>query len=513
MAGRAWLLLSAGASDGNENRMHLLLCISSHGLGHLSQVSAVLEQLARLCCGFRLTIRSSLPISVWRQWIAADFDHWPAEDDIGMRMHSALDVDVLASEAAYRELHTYRDHKVQVLADALVERGVTHVLCDVPYLPLAAAQKVGLANAALCSLNWADIMQTYFDSGQSAVWVEQARDAYRNLDMFIKPELNMAMYWIDRVVDVGPIGRTGACRREAILGHISIMFSPELSESLCASDIYLVLVGMVGLEFSVDVSQWPVSCQGRVVVYLVPDGVSGFSGCLSSDTVTGCGSDGFSGSFGSSVSGSPSGLVGGSVSASVGASFADSGAESFDPSVVTTGYVSSGVCAAHLSASSATVSPVEKEEGVADAGQVDDVDRVLVDGHSTGQGVALAEFGAREFPLCIRPSALLENYQEIVASVDLMITKPGYGTFVKAAAVGIPLFYVERPDWPDVTGLVSWFETVGYCRAVSRRALSDGSIGADIEMMLSVGRSKPVVLNGHEAAAQKIADWLGITDR
>ncbi len=40
-------------------------------------------------------------------------------------------------------------------------------------------------------------------------------------------------------------------------------------------------------------------------------------------------------------------------------------------------------------------------------------------------------------------------FSDLLASVDAVVTKPGYGTFVEAACSGIPILYLERDDWPE----------------------------------------------------------------
>ncbi len=45
---------------------------------------------------------------------------------------------------------------------------------------------------------------------------------------------------------------------------------------------------------------------------------------------------------------------------------------------------------------------------------------------------------------------------EAVAVADVVLTKPGYGTFVEAACAGTHILYKARPDWPETAGLHAW---------------------------------------------------------
>lgn len=55
-------------------------------------------------------------------------------------------------------------------------------------------------------------------------------------------------------------------------------------------------------------------------------------------------------------------------------------------------------------------------------------------------------------------------FEDIAVSVDLLVTKPGYGTFVLAASTHLPIISLERTNWPDVPSLEAW--VAKYCNLV-----------------------------------------------
>lgn len=57
------------------------------------------------------------------------------------------------------------------------------------------------------------------------------------------------------------------------------------------------------------------------------------------------------------------------------------------------------------------------------------------------------------------PTSLGKSFIDILASVDAIITKPGYGTFVEAALHGCPVLFIRRPDWPEQESLIQWLAT------------------------------------------------------
>ncbi|CAA7617871.1 hypothetical protein [Magnetospirillum sp. UT-4] len=47
-------------------------------------------------------------------------------------------------------------------------------------------------------------------------------------------------------------------------------------------------------------------------------------------------------------------------------------------------------------------------------------------------------------------------FSDLISSVDVVVTKPGYGTFTEAALAGTAVLYVPRPDWPECPHLEDW---------------------------------------------------------
>lgn len=51
------------------------------------------------------------------------------------------------------------------------------------------------------------------------------------------------------------------------------------------------------------------------------------------------------------------------------------------------------------------------------------------------------------------------KFADLLDSVDAIITKPGYGTFVEAACNAIPILYMQRDDWPETRYLAAWLDS------------------------------------------------------
>lgn len=100
-------------------------------------------------------------------------------------------------------------------------------------------------------------------------------------------------------------------------------------------------------------------------------------------------------------------------------------------------------------------------------------------------------------------------FTDLLALVDVVLTKPGYGTFVEAACNGIPLVYVPRDDWPEEAYLVAWMHQNACCAAVERPALLAGDIGESIDKLLgSAPPSSPPLPSGINDAVDVISGYF-----
>jgi len=222
---------------------HLVVSITGHGFGHVAQTAPVLNLLHERMPHLRLTVRSSVPAAHLRSRIHTPFAHLPSAGDIGMAMLSPLDIDVEQSRTTYRSFHADWDARVEREAALLRELGADMVLSNVGYLPLAGAQRAGIVNAALCSLNWADIYRHYL--GQDDIHT-QIRNCYAEADVFLRTTPGMAMDDLLNLVLLAPLADIGDNRRDELNRHLRL-----------SDDERLVLVSLGGIASRLPMDRWP----------------------------------------------------------------------------------------------------------------------------------------------------------------------------------------------------------------------------------------------------------------
>lgn len=222
---------------------HLVVSISGHGFGHVAQTSPILNLLYEWIPQLRITVRSAVPHSHLRSRILAPFTHLPGEGDIGMAMSSALDVCVMESCTAYLEFHTKWNERVAAEATLLRELEADFVFSNIGYLPLAGAQRAGIPNAALCSLNWADIYRHY--CGEDAI-ARQIESCYASADGFLRATPGLPMTGLPNIIPIAPIAAIGTNRRAEL--NLRLKLSPGEK---------LVLISLGGIASRLPVEKWP----------------------------------------------------------------------------------------------------------------------------------------------------------------------------------------------------------------------------------------------------------------
>jgi hypothetical protein len=99
-------------------------------------------------------------------------------------------------------------------------------------------------------------------------------------------------------------------------------------------------------------------------------------------------------------------------------------------------------------------------------------------------------------------------FPDLQASVDAVLTKPGYGSFVEAACAGVAVAYVRRERWPEQEALLSWLHEHARCIEVAEPALQRGSFFHDLRACLEATRPARVVPCGVAEAASVIRGLL-----
>lgn len=101
------------------------------------------------------------------------------------------------------------------------------------------------------------------------------------------------------------------------------------------------------------------------------------------------------------------------------------------------------------------------------------------------------------------PDTLGWPFPDLLASVDAVVTKPGYATFVEAAAAGCPVVTLDRTGWAEAPTLLAFLRERGRGEVVSADA-GPAAICRALDTVLERERPEPLALTGNEEAAARL---------
>ena len=101
------------------------------------------------------------------------------------------------------------------------------------------------------------------------------------------------------------------------------------------------------------------------------------------------------------------------------------------------------------------------------------------------------------------------RYIDLLASVDLVVTKTGYGALVEAVVNHVPVLCIERPGWPEERGLFDWCRKHGYFESTGFQDLASPAANEIItSLMRTEWKKAPVIADGDRHAAKVLSNYL-----
>lgn len=101
--------------------------------------------------------------------------------------------------------------------------------------------------------------------------------------------------------------------------------------------------------------------------------------------------------------------------------------------------------------------------------------------------------------------ALPMAFVDVLASVDAVLTKPGYGTYAEAVCNGVALLSLARPDWPETVYLNAWARRYGRLQEISHGQFASGTFADALQALWRQPRQPAPAATG----ARQAADLLG----
>ncbi|MEW6254644.1 MAG: hypothetical protein AB1592_01715 [Pseudomonadota bacterium] len=201
--------------------MRLLLDITAHGFGHLSQTALIISALRRRRPNLSLVVRSGLDPQILAARLGPSIETWPSDTDFGCVMDGPFRVDRQRTFFRYQELFDRLDRVVDGIAKGLQRHSIDAVFSNISFPVLIAARQCGTPSVACSSLIWSEMAEFYFQGiADSKPIVEGMRAAYDTATglVALTPGMPMSGHQPARVQQ--PIGRRGRNRRGELISRL-----------------------------------------------------------------------------------------------------------------------------------------------------------------------------------------------------------------------------------------------------------------------------------------------------
>jgi hypothetical protein len=97
---------------------------------------------------------------------------------------------------------------------------------------------------------------------------------------------------------------------------------------------------------------------------------------------------------------------------------------------------------------------------------------------------------------------------DLVASCDALVTKVGYGSFVEGAVAGVPVLYIDRPDWPETPYLAEWLRAHARAAVIDEDILFSPEIGVFLARLWAAQPMPVVAAPGADIGARRVLELL-----
>jgi hypothetical protein len=216
----------------------IIYYISGHGYGHAVRSMEVINVLGDLGC--RLWIKTTVPYFILKERLSHPVEIRMEKLDVGLHQLDNLSFDLLTTKAELKKLLERAPRWIEKEARFLKEEGFSGIVCDIPFIPMAAAERAGLTVIGISNFSWDWIYSFY--GQRDPEWIplaEAIADYYAIGDLLLRLPFHGPMESFKRIENIPLVARRSTKERTEIRRALAL---PEDKKS--------VLIGFSQVELS-----------------------------------------------------------------------------------------------------------------------------------------------------------------------------------------------------------------------------------------------------------------------
>jgi L-arabinokinase len=192
--------------------------ITPHGFGHAVRSIEVIRHLLVLAPALEIVIVSTLPEFLVHQSLGDSVPIRRRQLDIGLVQRDSIQFDLSATLERLQSLHDQRDALVADEIHFFKTQEIQTVVCDIPFLPFAAASQAFIPAIGMGNFTWDWIYQAY--AAADSRWtplVDWIRESYHKCHLLLQLPMHGDCSACPHIQDVPLVARRAQRKREETL--------------------------------------------------------------------------------------------------------------------------------------------------------------------------------------------------------------------------------------------------------------------------------------------------------
>ncbi|MBF0194819.1 MAG: hypothetical protein HQL71_09680 [Magnetococcales bacterium] len=140
-----------------------------------------------------------------------------------------MKVDLSSTATALREFHANWQNRLEQEIDDIVSFGADLVLSDIPYLPIEAANKIGIPSVAIASLSWDHVLAAYFplENSEPLSWWKKMRSSYAKATIALLPEPSIMGDTFPAWKSIPPLTVKGNIKKDELRRDLKLSYNDQ----------------------------------------------------------------------------------------------------------------------------------------------------------------------------------------------------------------------------------------------------------------------------------------------
>jgi L-arabinokinase len=221
-----------------KNR-RLAYYITPHGFGHAIRSIEVIRHLLVLAPALEIVIVSTIPEFLVDQSLGDSVSIRRKQLDIGLVQRDSIQFDLRATLDQLQSLHDHRDALVADEIHFLNAQEIQAVVCDIPFLPFAAASQASIPAIGMGNFTWDWIYEAY--ASADSRWtplVDWIRESYHKCHLLLQLPMHGDCSVCPNIQDVPLVARRAKRKREETLEILGLRLDQK---------VYLISFGWLDL--------------------------------------------------------------------------------------------------------------------------------------------------------------------------------------------------------------------------------------------------------------------------